>query len=291
MKYNEILLGLDDDDSYPDTISKFWIDIGKMKSLYPYNEYFQKNIQKNEHDDKIVGWKKSRGDGNCYFRAVISTYFLEICKPYNDISTLISFKDKILNADVENLDFEYTNAQSEILKQLETLIEIKKTGKISQVFQEALSLTQLTEFDLDLVRISRILTASEIIKNREHEDYRILFEYDDNFEYVINDVLSMGKEGGDHSLIFMPKSLGIQVIQFMFLDKEKISVQKFPEEVPEDVIKLSIIRRSGHYDVLYESQTMELDQADLKKGKYVLFDDKGFYDRYKNVIKSTKANL
>lgn len=290
MKDYEILLGVDDDDYYPDTISRFWIEIEKMKSLYPYNEHFQKNIENITSNNKIVGWKKSRGDGNCYFRAVISTYFLEICKPYNNISALISFKDLILNAEVENLDFEYTNAQSEILKQLETLIEIKKSGKISQVFHEALKLTQISEFDLDLIRVSRVLTASEIIKNRSHEEYSIILEFDGDFEFIINDVLSMYKEGGDHSLIFMPKSLGIQVIQFMFLDKERISVQKFPEEVPEDVIKLNLIRRSGHYDILYDTQTMELDQADLKKGKYILFDDESFYDRFKNSIKSKQVN-
>ena len=121
-------------------------------------------------------------------------------------------------------------------------------------------------------------------------EYSIILEFDGDFEFIINDVLSMYKEGGDHSLIFMPKSLGIQVIQFMFLDKERISVQKFPEEVPEDVIKLNLIRRSGHYDILYDTQTMELDQADLKKGKYILFDDESFYDRFKNSIKSKQVN-
>lgn len=66
-------------DAYPDTISKFWIDLHKMKEIGKFNENFKNNVDF-LHRKGFAGWKKSRGDGNCYYRAVMSSFLDAIFK-------------------------------------------------------------------------------------------------------------------------------------------------------------------------------------------------------------------
>jgi hypothetical protein len=285
-----ITIGQEEDpDAYPETISKFWLPIEQMKSLYPYNQNFQLNVHTISRDECVIGWKKSRGDGNCYFRAVISTYFLEICKNYNSVSLLHFFKQKIENLITEDVENSYLEAQSEVLKVTEKFINMKNNSQGCEVFDEALKLTQNRQFDLNLVRVSRLLTMTELLKNKDHEDYSFMFL--DGVDYFVNDILEMDKEGGDLSLVFLPKTLDIQVTQFMFLDKERFSIQKFPEESRDEQIKIMVIRRSGHYDILYHAQIMELDGACISEGTYFFLKSLEYYDLMKNEIRNYNQSI
>lgn len=214
-----ISIGKQDLEAYPETISQIWLRIEDMKSLYPSNQNFQSNVKKILNEHQIICWKRSRGDGNCYFRAVISTYFLSICKPYSPIEFLSNFYNYVQTLITNPANYEYKEAKAFILKHLAELCNLKSSGQNFQVFELALNLTKNCEFDLNMVRISRLAVCNEILRAQSDDDCSVLFI--DEIYPILFDVLQMGKEAGDHSLIFLPKAIEIQVVQFMFLDEPR----------------------------------------------------------------------
>lgn len=263
--YELIHIGKPDPDEYPITISKSWMHINEMISINKYNENFKKNIETLFKSQYLIGWKRSKGDGNCYFRSVISTYFLSILSPVSPLSAIQTLKSQVDSLDTSQLDYEFSVSKSSLLQQINNLISLKSSNPIS-AFKHALELTQSPEFDLDLIRFARLITLQELLKSKDDPEYSFMFI--DGVDFFISDVLQMNKEGGDHSLLFLPKALGIQVIQYMFLEYPKMSIQKFPENVQFGSTVIHIVRRECHYDILARIQEIENNQYNLNEGSY-----------------------
>jgi hypothetical protein len=258
-------LPIPDVDDNPNTISTFWMHIDKMKTINEYNPDFQKNIGKLFSDHKIIGWKRSLGDGNCYFRAVITSYFLIINKPLMPSYLLDNFFDKVSILNIADLDYEYDEAQSYIIEKLKELKNIRTGKGLLAQYKKANEFIQTKEFDLNLIRVARALTQNLMEIKSNSDEYSFMFIEDK--DYILTDAVTMGKEGGDLSLVFLPMSLGIQVIQFMFLDQPRFSVQKFPEEIENQKhIIINIIRRGAHYDILCTIQQMETELCNISNG-------------------------
>ena len=260
-----IKLTIPDVDDNPDTISPFWMHIDKMKVLNEFNSSFQTNIEKLKIEHKIIGWKRSLGDGNCYFRAVITTYFLIINKPLMPSLLLDDFFNKVKNLSITDLDYEYQEAQEYLIEKMGELLKIRYQDRPLEQYKKALEFIDEKKFDLNLVRIARALTQNLMETKSTSEEFSFVFSEDKAFIY--NDTLMMGKEGGDLSLIFLPMSLGMQVVQFMFLDQPRFSIQKFPEEIENHKhIIINIIRRGAHYDILCTLQQMETELSNFDNG-------------------------
>jgi hypothetical protein len=244
-------------DDYPDTISKSWMDIELMRDLYPYNQDFVKNLLSLEKSENIIAWKRSRGDGNCYFRAVISSFFLMICKPYSTISILTKFQSLVFNLPDNADSSDYTQSKYRVLKELSFLHQLKSQGNHLKVFETSLNLVQNKDFDQDLIRMSRLITYNQLLKYKDSEEYSSFFV--EGIDFIKYDILGMGREGGDFSLLFLPQALEIQVFQYMFYDQAETSLQKYPANVAPNTIRIRIMRRSGHYDILGSIQEIEMD--------------------------------
>lgn len=264
-----------DYDTYPTTVSKFWIPMEKMKEIYPYNVSFVKNVELLERKHFFSSWKKSRGDGNCYFRAVIYKYFDNIHKVYSPISKLEDFKAILEYHTVPLPGYSaYANAKAYILNYLDHAIGLKSQGNFIKTYTNFVELMQNEEFDQNLVMVSRLLTCSNLYLLKDTDDY---FPYlIDGYEGTLQEILLMGNEGGGLALMVLPVTLQIQVYQYMYLES-KIVLQKFPDSVPDNIDKIFIIRRSGHYDILYHNQEREFDMLDIENGKYYFYSEPEFY--------------
>jgi len=263
-----------EDDHYPDSISPGWIDIQEMKKLYPFNSNFVKNIDNLWLDHNVVGWKKSRGDGNCYYRAVISYFFLNICKPYESADKLMNFFMRLQQLNYTSLDPFYYQATDFMLKLIKYFIDEKVLGKDLQVFKYALDYCQQKEFDIYLVAIARLITYNRILKACNQDEYSFIGAQEWNV--ISRSVLKMGEEAEEVILVLLPQGLEVQVVQFMFLDQDRYSVQKFCED-GHGLDKIYIVRRHGHYDLLIKVDEMEMDQINLKDGSCMMFKDSMVY--------------
>jgi hypothetical protein len=266
--FDIITLTKPDIDEYPKTISSCWLEIMDMKSIYEFNDHFVRNVETLKLNHKIFAWKRSRGDGNCYFRAVISAFFLVINKPYLPDRFLFDFVEKLKNLKTDDLDYDYESARLYMHCKLTTLYE-QRVQSPYHSFKQAYELIQDEEFDLNLIRIARLLTYNKMDECSKSDEYSWMFL--DGKDFILNDVSDMGKEGGELSLLFLPMSLGIQVNQYMYLDQPDLVITKFPDEVPEKSIQIHIVRRGAHYDILSTIQQMETEGINIKEGQiYVL---------------------
>lgn len=263
--YELISIGKPDPDEYPTTISKSWMHINEMISINKFNQNFKTNLEKLFKTHYLIGWKRSKGDGNCYFRSVITTYFLSVLNPRSPPTLIQTLKSQVSSLDTSEADYEYSESKSNLLQQISHLTSLRSSNPIS-AFKFALDLTQKPEFDLDLIRFARLITLQELLKAQDDQEFSFLFI--DGVDFYKNDLLQMNKEGGEHTLIFLPKALGIQVIQYMFLEYPKMSIQKFPENVQPGSPVVHIVRRECHYDILASIQEMEDSQYNMGEGSY-----------------------
>ena len=218
----------------------------------------------------IIGWKKSRGDGNCYFRAVMSRYIELLHKFYNPKSYLEEFI-KIINNSLEiayqspsrNNDMSpFINAAVSISNFISSSLQGKNNDPVGIFLDLVKNKFQESEFDLNLVRLARLITYTTLRKHSNSPEFR---NYCSDVEGPLLSVLTMGEEAEGLLLIFLPMGLDCQVIQYNFFNE--ISVQLFPENT-SSAIKIHIVRRSGHYDMLYTIQEMEWEMFSFSTGEY-----------------------
>lgn len=244
--------------------SKYWIKIELMTLLGKYNEFFVKCVDELRFRYKIVAWKKSRGDGNCYFRAVISRYFEMLFGFYSEFANchiFLGILENIQNAykNSPKINKAYKDSIVYIKTSVEKLIEIKSREPF-EAFNTALFWLQLEEFDLNLVRVSRLICYYSCYNTKA--EWKTIGIYNKSTKRII---LEMGTEAEGTILALLPLGLYIQVIQYNFF--KSIHIETFPND-EESNIKISIVRRGGHYDILYTMQECELDLYNRDSATY-----------------------
>ena len=213
---------------------------------------------------KFSGWKRSRGDGNCYFRAVMYAYIDTVLKPWNSL-TLDFLICKIQEEQLICGSFpQYLEAQQRCLAALNELNAACREQPVNTLMEFQRRMQQET-FDLDLVRCGRLMAASHLNLHYYEPHISAFLEKEPGQE--IREILEMGKEAGGITLMLLPLQLEFQVVQFNFFD-EGVSVQNFPEREDFEGVVVSIVRRSGHYDILYPIQAAENDQYCYETGEY-----------------------
>lgn len=246
------------------TISPFWIPIEVMQGFGNFNPVFKSNIKKLHTEKRVIGWKKSRGDGNCYFRAVATRYVEIIHKFYNPLSYIRTFGDIIERTlkKIEGIEIpqEFLYAAHEILVFLGHTSKNKVLDPIN-TFLYVLKQFEDPTFDLNLVRLARLITYATFLNNYQNEEFQSFMI--DN-QSTVNSIMTMGEEAEGLTLLFLPLGLGCQVVQFNVF--QEINVQEYPNA--KSNITIHIVRRAGHYDILYTIQEMEIEQFDFLKGTY-----------------------
>jgi hypothetical protein len=265
--YSEFILHdffeVKDVDQPVETISNGWIRLDVMKKIAPFNADFIRCIDSLSSDFHIAGWKKSRGDGNCYYRAVITRYLEIVTNPYSVISNLKIFvlmieKLQAFVKDRTEIDLNYRNALDYILCGCKNLEEQKNTP--NEAFMTLMYWFQVHEFDINLVRVARLLTYQSLIeKADEYTDFGI------NIESISTLILLMGEEAEAFVLMLLPLHLGIKVVQYNLF--KKVNMEIFPNQ-DEKIIEVHIVRRGGHYDILYTKQELERDMYRFSTGSY-----------------------
>jgi hypothetical protein len=248
-------------DDLVETTSAAWLPINSMKDLYKYNENFVANVEILRKNHKITGWKKSKGDGNCFYRAVISRYFEVVMGVYLPVEKTKKFLNLLENcskfAQTSEVDYIFIDALESCIRKTVELIEVKKKNSLF-AFKNALKLLQNKEFDLNLVRCARVITLMTFKNNYERwKDFE-----SEELTYFI---MSMGTEAEGLMLACLPLGLKVRVNLFNtfgFFHKEIYS-----EDYLGD-FEINIIRRNAHYDILYSIQESERDLFDFNSSTY-----------------------
>ena len=192
--------------------------------------------------------RKSRPDGNCFFRAFGFSLFNSLLNDQIEIDRLIAVGHMVLQ-DLHAQGFSFTvddfhDAYQECLAEL-------KDGKV-KTSQQLLDLIFNDNSRSDyLVVFLRLITSSHLQKNAEF--FQAFIEDGMSVkEFCAHEVEPMYKESDHIHVIAITTATGVAV-RINYLDRggsaDKINVHDFPEGVDDPAIHL--LYRPGHYDVLY----------------------------------------
>jgi hypothetical protein len=257
------------------TISPHWLPIETLKDEYMHNPRYVQNIQ--NLSDKYCGWRKIRGDGNCYYRSVISIYMLRIFH-FNDdqqrVIRLLGILRKIESSESiqydRNIDQNYRDALNYIIQVLNHLY-VEKNNSLRN-FIIISNLLQDNEFDLKLIMVSRLLSYCAF-KGPEG-DFIKPFLDESEVEVILNRILSMGTEAEGVELSLCPLALDIfvkqvNVFETLLFNTFPIEDENEKNEMAKFIIHI-ICKSKGHYDSLYSIEDMEKDDYCLSENKYMI---------------------
>ena len=250
------------------TISPLWLHISTLRDECAYNDVYLNKIK--ELSLKYVGWKRVRGDGNCYYRSVVSSFIIKIFninqnsnRIFEFIANLRSIKSRIEDEHKEEFN-EILNLIIKYYDQREKHIN----SRIS-VFNEILCNLQNDELDLKLIFFSRLLCYYTFI-GEKGQIFKEFIE-ESSIDCFITKLLQNGQEAEGLELSLLPLSLGITVRQVNIIS-DKILYITYPEsETSNNNLVVDIISKcQGHYDALYSIQDMEDDDYNMKLGAYMV---------------------
>ena len=263
-----------------DTISPHWLSLESLSEEYKYSETYLKNIQ--ELSSTYCGWRKVRGDGNCYYRSVISIYILKIFH-FNDdqqrVLRLLGILRKIGSSDLISQDISEYEEYMEALRSITDIFNylyLNRTNDSLKNFCIISHLLQDKEFDLKLIRVSRLLSYAAIIGP---EGEKVMpFVLEDEIEPMKDRILRMGTEAEGVELSLCPIALDIIVKQINVFDNLlfntfPIDSENFDNSFAKFVIHI-ISKSKGHYDSLYAIGDMEQDDYCIDENLYQIDIDK-----------------
>jgi hypothetical protein len=258
-----------DDEEIPKSVSKHFLNLESLKKQYQYNQDYIKNVE--NISKTYIGWKKSRGDGNCYYRSVISSFFLKIFhynRPSNELQKFIQKLENILSRkEFDQFSYEVNQILPFLRK---ALVESNNFQKKIENFVNANKKLQDTKFDINLIQISRVIALmglEVLIRDYGFGDFMV----GDEIELMKANILEMGREAEGMELQALPVGLGIVVTQINFLNQKVLKNIYTLDDHVEGKIQVSIISKSkGHYDGLFSKQEQETEMLNPFNRRYYL---------------------
>ncbi|CAG9316082.1 unnamed protein product [Blepharisma stoltei] len=248
----------------PETVNPYWLLIEDMKKILSFSEIFVRNVNA-LIEYNFVGWKKCLGDGNCYYRAVMHCYLWNIF----NVSTNLQCSTSLLNF-IEQINFlpkGFEEKKAKFMVIINYLRRIKARNPI-QAFVEFNKFTQDEEFDNLAFCIGRLI-AAKALWEKQNDPLFQPFLYND-INIFIEKILTIGEWAEDLDLLALPIGLNIQVKIYGFFN-DALSVTLYPEEYKSDengIPPISIVRRGGHYDILYSKEECDRDRYDFETHTY-----------------------
>lgn len=270
------IYGIPDEEAIPKTISENWFSLKNLENEFRFKPSYVKNII--ELKKEYCGWRKVRGDGNCYYRAVVSSYMLKIFHPSKNDIDIYKFLKRLQNiGEVYPQDF--IEAKIKITEFIRELYENRVDSYENKVecFDKLNKMLQVISFDLNLIKFTRLL--SHYALNNEYKEEITPFMIEEEVESIKMRILTMGTEAEGVELIACPLSLGIVVKQVNIFETVLL-FNKFPDKTNEEnegnkpnieETRVNIICKSrGHYDILYSIKDMEDECFCLMNSSYYI---------------------
>ena len=251
-----------EEDLVPVTISKYWLDLNSIREEKQYNPLYQTLIDKLKV--KYSCWKKSRGDGNCYYRSVMSSFMIKLCAPTTNVNHLENFINNLCGLS-NNCYNTQRNTPDYFYKMICQVYNAKgsfedRIGWFKNIHQYL----QDPNFDKELINLGRMFAYYYFLKNKDDE--RIApYLLDGDFEKILTRIEIYGEEAEGFDLLLLPLGLGIVVTKVNIFDT--LIVNYYPdEEGNSNKLRINILCKSrGHYDCLYSKYDLKLDRYNLEQ--------------------------
>ena len=261
-----------DIEDYPATIGSGRLRIDLLKLLKPYNAGFLRQVE--DLKKEFSSWRKARGDGNCYFRAVGYGYLEHLCRPKIPSHLLRSFYMRLflqqspfsLSRDPPTFfdtDFYW------VLSRLHELITIKEAQAAEQKEDSALAQLEYIylhdeQFDQSVIRVLK-LAAWNQLQDKE-EEYAAFLQKPQSA--LLTEILTDGVESEGLVFQLMADVLDTVILHVLLPPSGPIFKEEYQTKQKGRKPVLSLLLRPGHYDILYTLQADIVDKYNFMLEDY-----------------------
>ncbi|KAK9815200.1 hypothetical protein WJX73_010822 [Symbiochloris irregularis] len=227
-------------------------------------------------EEKYQAIRRTRGDGNCFFRAFIFAYMEDLVQSNSlqernrVVTCMRQWKPRLIAAGYQELVFE--DAQEMIMDQLNSL------GTADPVMLPALE-TNMRDAGVSqmVVMYLRLLTSAELGQRQEFFSPFILGMFDDcpSVDHFRQRYVEPMGEESDHvhivaltdalqvpiRIVYLDQSLGAAMAGVGHAEGAAVNHHDFVPEAlqnatgPNAIPKVHLLYRPGHYDILYPSKS------------------------------------
>ena len=263
LPFHRLCVFLDQDmkhniDKYPNTIGKERLPIQSLALMFPHVENWKLQVEElgNLH---FSSWRKSRGDGNCYYRS-LSVAYLEGLMRIGRVDMLFGLlkrletqQDYFLWEGLEDHHYYFHLRLKPFLEQFQG------SATIVQDFQQLL---EDVAFDVAMIGVFKNLAADWLFRNQNNDEI-MPFILDTGVNPVIQTMLEDEKEGEGITFLAMASALQAQVTHIIANEKvPKTHSEDFRPLEGQVVLGVNLLLRPGHYDILYQEQEDQQDKYD-----------------------------
>lgn len=240
------------------TVSLCRIPIRSLKLLYRYKASFCDRV--NLLCRSYESWRRVRGDGNCYYRAVSVIYLEHLCRSSTNVNELKHFIDRIDT--LRNTQDPEISQSKDIYNLREGLVYLHSIKyKYGSAVEHLQMYLDNTSFDLGIVLVLRLFAYRFLDHMRQDPEFGS-FLIDGGLE-TLQRIRTMGQEAEGEEFQVVADALGTKIHHVSVYSS--YGIDSFTPKYTEYICtEIHILYKSGHYDILYPLATNFIDNYDVE---------------------------
>ncbi|XP_038192692.1 ubiquitin thioesterase OTUB2 isoform X1 [Arvicola amphibius] len=219
-------------------------DILSILRDHPENRIYQRKIQ--ELSKRFTSIRKTKGDGNCFYRALGYSYLESLLGKSREI---LKFKERVLQTPNDLLaagfeEHKFRNPFNAFYSVVELVEKDSSVSSLLKVFNDQSSSDQIVQF-------LRLLTSA-FIRNRADFFRHFIDEEMDIKDFCTHEVEPMAMECDHVQITALSQALNI-ALQVEYVDEMDTALNHhvFPEAAIPSVY---LLYKTSHYNILYAAE-------------------------------------
>lgn len=226
------------------------VPIQELKNDYQIDDIYQKKIEHLERDYDFL--RRTRPDGNCFFRAFGFAYFESLLKDTNhdELDKFIKFtktsKDDLIKLGLPSVTIEdFFDVFLEVLNNIKDG-QIQTSDELLERFCEQATSDYIVVY-------FRLITSGYLQQNAE-TFANFIVGASSIVDFCKTEVEPMYKESDHIHVVAITSALKV-CTRIIYMDRgssaNSVNAHDFPEQDPPAKPRIHLLYRPGHYDVLY----------------------------------------
>ncbi|CAO2587210.1 Ubiquitin thioesterase OTUB2 [Lemmus lemmus] len=219
-------------------------DILSILRDHPENRIYQRKIQ--ELSKRFTSIRKTKGDGNCFYRALGYSYLESLLGKSREI---LKFKEHVLQTPNDLLaagfeEHKFRNPFNAFYSVVEQVEQDSSVSSLLKVFNDQSSSDQIVQF-------LRLLTSA-FIRNRADFFRHFIDEEMDIKDFCTHEVEPMAMECDHVQITALSQALKV-ALQVEYVDEMDTALNHhvFPEAATPSVY---LLYKTSHYNILYAAE-------------------------------------
>ena len=249
----------------PKTIGRHRLPIESLQSEFKWNSLMVQKFR--ELSQPYSAWRRSRGDGNCFYRCLGVLLLEHYCRLSTPIMNFHAVALRMMNQEGHfTIDVSHTGLQH--FKLFITMVKELFTARTrgEEAFQTLQYVLQRSSYDAAMIVAMRHYTATYLQQHSQDPD---LVPFIDCFDELIADIREYGKEAEGMALIATARCFDV-VLHILTIDNKSSNITEtvYGPVVPGCYPSFSVLHLPGHYNYLVRREVDKADNYDFLNNTY-----------------------